>query len=113
MYFVSMSRMCVPPTAPLIPYSLPCVRELLRFLVSLTNPIDSHNNDVMIHMGLSLLTVALETGADYVAQYASLLGLVRDDLNKHLFLVHESESLPLCIFILAMYNCIYRSGCAF
>uniref|UniRef100_H2ZA15 SEC7 domain-containing protein n=1 Tax=Ciona savignyi TaxID=51511 RepID=H2ZA15_CIOSA len=48
-------------TGPLLPYGLACIRELFRFLISLTNPHDRHNTDVMIHMGMSLMMVALET----------------------------------------------------
>lgn len=81
-------------TGPLVPYGLPCVRELLRFLVSLTNSVDGHNTDVMIQMGLSLLTVALESGADHIALFKSLLTLVRDDMCKNLFFVSSSL---LCI----------------
>ncbi|XP_063047451.1 Golgi-specific brefeldin A-resistance guanine nucleotide exchange factor 1 isoform X2 [Engraulis encrasicolus] len=69
--------------AALIPYGLPCLRELFRFLISLTNPHDRHNSDVMMHMGLQLLTVALE--AAHIAPYQSLLVLVKDELCRHLF----------------------------
>uniref|UniRef100_A0A4W5P4P5 Golgi-specific brefeldin A-resistance guanine nucleotide exchange factor 1 n=1 Tax=Hucho hucho TaxID=62062 RepID=A0A4W5P4P5_9TELE len=69
--------------AALIPYGLPCLRELFRFLISLTNPHDRHNTDAMMHMGLQLLTVALE--AAHIAPYQSLLGLVKDELCRHLF----------------------------
>ncbi|KAM9561147.1 Golgi-specific brefeldin A-resistance guanine nucleotide exchange factor 1-like isoform 2-T3 [Salvelinus alpinus] len=69
--------------AALIPYSLPCLREIFRFLISLTNPHDRHNTDAMMHMGLQLLTVALE--AAHIAPYQSLLGLVKDELCRHLF----------------------------
>ncbi|XP_051945583.1 Golgi-specific brefeldin A-resistance guanine nucleotide exchange factor 1-like isoform X5 [Xyrauchen texanus] len=68
--------------AALIPYGLPCLRELFRFLISLTNPHDSHNSDVMMHMGLQLLNVALE--AANIAPYQSLLCLVKDELCRHL-----------------------------
>uniref|UniRef100_A0A8C1TSK9 Golgi-specific brefeldin A-resistance guanine nucleotide exchange factor 1 n=1 Tax=Cyprinus carpio TaxID=7962 RepID=A0A8C1TSK9_CYPCA len=64
--------------AALIPYGLPCLRELFRFLISLTNPHDRHNSDVMLHMGLQLLNVALE--AAHIAPYQSLLCLVKDEL---------------------------------
>ncbi|XP_074531303.1 Golgi-specific brefeldin A-resistance guanine nucleotide exchange factor 1 isoform X2 [Halichoeres trimaculatus] len=67
----------------LIPYGLPCLRELFRFLISLTSPHDRHNTDAMMHMGLQLLTVALESGQ--IANYQSLLGLVKDELCRHLF----------------------------
>ncbi|XP_061819811.1 Golgi-specific brefeldin A-resistance guanine nucleotide exchange factor 1 isoform X3 [Nerophis lumbriciformis] len=69
--------------ASLIPYGLPCLRELFRFLISLTNPHDRHNTDAMMHMGLQLLTVALESAR--FANYQSLLGLVKDELCRHLF----------------------------
>ncbi|KAG7265233.1 hypothetical protein CRUP_005436 [Coryphaenoides rupestris] len=69
---------CVPH-----PIRLPCLRELFRFLISLTNPHDRHNTDAMMHMGLQLLTVALESS--HIAPYQSLLGLVKDELCRHLF----------------------------
>lgn len=71
--------------AALVPYGLPCIRELLRFLISLTNPHDRHNSDVMIHMGLQLLTVALELSS--VAKCPSLLGLAKEELCRYLFQV--------------------------
>uniref|UniRef100_A0A3Q1AKW5 Golgi-specific brefeldin A-resistance guanine nucleotide exchange factor 1 n=1 Tax=Amphiprion ocellaris TaxID=80972 RepID=A0A3Q1AKW5_AMPOC len=67
----------------LIPYGLPCLRELFRFLISLTHPNDRHNTDAMMHMGLQLLTVALESA--HIANYQSLLVLVKDELCRHLF----------------------------
>ncbi|XP_060605825.1 Golgi-specific brefeldin A-resistance guanine nucleotide exchange factor 1-like isoform X2 [Ruditapes philippinarum] len=82
-------------SGPLIPYGLPCVRELFRFLISLTNPLDRHNTDVMIHMGLSLLTVALETGADHIGHFASLVYLVKDDMCRYLFMLVQSDRLSL------------------
>ena len=74
-------------SGPLVPYGLPCVRELFRFLMSLTNPLDRQNTDVMVHMGLSLLTVALEAGADHISKFNSLLYLIKDDMCKNLFFV--------------------------
>ncbi|GAB1600980.1 Golgi-specific brefeldin A-resistance guanine nucleotide exchange factor 1-like [Argonauta hians] len=82
-------------TSPLIPYGLPCVRELFRFLISLINHWDRHNTDVMIHMGLSLLTVALESGADSIRSFKSLLYLVKDEMCRNLFMLLQSERLSL------------------
>nr|XP_019949089.1 PREDICTED: Golgi-specific brefeldin A-resistance guanine nucleotide exchange factor 1 isoform X1 [Paralichthys olivaceus] len=79
--------------ASLIPYGLPCLRELFRFLISLTNPHDRHNTDAMMHMGLQLLTVALES-AD-IANYQSLLGLVKDELCRHLFQLLSADRINL------------------
>lgn len=73
------------PGTALVPYGLPCIRELFRFLISLTNPHDRHNSEVMIHMGLHLLTVALESAP--IAQCQSLLGLIKDEMCRHLFQV--------------------------
>lgn len=35
-----------------VPYGLPCVRELLRFLISLINPLERQNTDAMTFVGL-------------------------------------------------------------
>ncbi|XP_062959617.1 Golgi-specific brefeldin A-resistance guanine nucleotide exchange factor 1 isoform X11 [Cynocephalus volans] len=77
----------------LIPYGLPCIRELFRFLISLTNPHDRHNSEVMIHMGLHLLTVALESAP--IAQCQTLLGLIKDEMCRHLFQLLSVERLNL------------------
>ncbi|CAL8298087.1 unnamed protein product [Merluccius merluccius] len=90
--------------ASLLPYGLPCLRELFRFLISLTNPHDRHNTDAMMHMGLQLLTVALESA--HIAPYQSLLGLVKDELCRHLFQLLNVERMNLytnsirCCFLL-------------
>ncbi|CAH6947095.1 Gbf1 [Phodopus roborovskii] len=77
----------------LVPYGLPCIRELFRFLISLTNPHDRHNSEGMIHMGLHLLTVALESAP--VAQCQALLGLIKDEMCRHLFQLLSVERLNL------------------
>ncbi|XP_043911932.1 Golgi-specific brefeldin A-resistance guanine nucleotide exchange factor 1 isoform X2 [Protopterus annectens] len=79
--------------ASLVPYSLPCIRELFRFLISLTNPYDRHNTDVMMHLGLQLLTVAFESAQ--ISNYTSLLSLVKDELCRHLFQLLSAERLNL------------------
>lgn len=72
---------------PLVPYGLDCVRELFRFLITLCNPLDKQNTEVMIHLGLTLLTVALEVGADSIGKYTTLLTLVKNELCRNLFSV--------------------------
>ena len=57
--------------------------------VSLTSPLDRHNTDVMVHMGLSLLVVAMETAGDHISSYSSLLYLVKDELSRNLAMVCE------------------------
>ncbi|XP_053679381.1 Golgi-specific brefeldin A-resistance guanine nucleotide exchange factor 1 [Anopheles nili] len=84
-------------SAPLshVPYGLPCIRELFRFLVSLCNPMDKQNGDVMIHMGLTLLTVTFEVGADSIGRYDSLLAIVKDDLCRNLFALLATERISI------------------
>ncbi|XP_030308771.1 Golgi-specific brefeldin A-resistance guanine nucleotide exchange factor 1 isoform X3 [Calypte anna] len=79
--------------AALVPYGLPCIRELFRFLISLTNPHDRHNSEVMIHMGLQLLTVALEAAP--IANCQSLLGLVKEELCRHLFQMYIKKLMEI------------------
>ncbi|XP_072165610.1 Golgi-specific brefeldin A-resistance guanine nucleotide exchange factor 1-like [Diadema setosum] len=80
---------------PPVPYGLPCVRELLRFLISLINPYDRHNTDLMMHMGLSLLTVGIETGCDHIPSFSALIALVKDEMCKNLFALLQTERLSL------------------
>lgn len=82
-------------TQPLVPYGLVCVRELFQFLISLSNPLDKQNNETMVHLGLTLLTVALEVGADSIGKFNSLLVQVKDELCRNLFSLLNSERLSI------------------
>uniref|UniRef100_A0A7M5X4G9 SEC7 domain-containing protein n=1 Tax=Clytia hemisphaerica TaxID=252671 RepID=A0A7M5X4G9_9CNID len=77
--------------ANIVPYGLPCVRELLRFLSTLINPHDRHNTNAMVHIGLSLLTVALESGASHLGHFASLMTLIKDDLCRNIFALLQCD----------------------
>ncbi|CAH1155460.1 unnamed protein product [Phaedon cochleariae] len=79
----------------LYPYGLACVRELFRFLISLCNPHEKQNTEVMIHLGLTLLTVAFEIGADNIGKYNALLALVKDDLCRNLFSLMSTDRLSI------------------
>lgn len=76
---------------PLVPYGLPCVRELLRFLTTLINPHDRHNTNTMVHIGLSLLTVALESGASNLGHFSTLMSLIKDDLCRNIFTLLQCD----------------------
>lgn len=78
-----------------VPYGLPCVRELLRFLISLINPLEKQNSEVMIQVGLRLLTVAVETASDVIPSIPSLLSLIQDETCRSLFELLKSERLSL------------------
>lgn len=83
------------------PYGALCVRELFRFLVSLCSPLDKQNNEIMTHLGLSLLQVALEIAADAVANFSSLLALVKDELCRNLILVRKKIE---CLFVIVIFE---------
>lgn len=50
----------------------------------------------MMHMGLQLLTVALESG--HLANYQSLLVLVKDELCRHLLQVLEDAEENIVLY---------------
>ncbi|XP_011870032.1 PREDICTED: golgi-specific brefeldin A-resistance guanine nucleotide exchange factor 1 [Vollenhovia emeryi] len=77
------------------PYGALCVRELFRFLISLCSPLDKQNNEIMTHLGLSLLQVALEIAADALSNFSSLLALAKDDLCKNLILLLGTDRLSI------------------
>ncbi|XP_046623685.1 Golgi-specific brefeldin A-resistance guanine nucleotide exchange factor 1 [Neodiprion virginianus] len=83
------------PLQQLAPYGALCIRELFRFLVSLCSPLDKQNTEVMMHLGLSLLQVTLEVSADTLANFPSLLSLVKDDLCRNLILLLGSDRLSI------------------
>ncbi|KAM9808682.1 Golgi-specific brefeldin A-resistance guanine nucleotide exchange factor 1 isoform 1-T2 [Syngnathus typhle] len=93
--------------ASLIPYGLPCLRELFRFLISLTNPHDRHNTDAMMHMGLQLLNVALESA--HFVNYQSLLGLIKDELCRHLFQLLSMDRMNLYALSLRVCFLLFES----
>lgn len=89
-----------------MPYGLPCCRELLRFLITMINPLDRHNTESMVVLGLNLLIVALEAIADYLPNYEILMPLIRNELCRSLLQLLDTEKLPVlaatnrCCFLL-------------
>ncbi|CAB0006397.1 unnamed protein product [Nesidiocoris tenuis] len=77
------------------PYGLVMVCELLRFSASLCNPLEKNSSDAMIHIGLALITVAFEVGADSIAKFPSLMAIVKNDVCRNLFALMSSERLPV------------------
>ncbi|CAI2349170.1 unnamed protein product [Caenorhabditis sp. 36 PRJEB53466] len=89
-----------------LPYGLPCCRELLRFLIAMINPLDRHNTESMVVLGLNLLIVALEAVADFLPNYDVLMPLIKDNLCRSLLQLLDSAKLPVlaatnrCCFLL-------------
>ncbi|CAN7993472.1 unnamed protein product, partial [Ixodes hexagonus] len=97
-------------SGPVVPYGLPCVRELLRFLSSLLYPHDSSAaTEMMIHSGLSLLAVALESGADHVGSFPSLLDLVKDDVCRNLLALLSTQRLSIFVSSLRVSFLLFES----
>lgn len=89
----------------LLPYGMACVREVLRFLVTLTNPTNEQNTPNMIATSLGLITVALEIGGEQINKCSSLLYLVRDQLCRNLLLLLKPE-VRLTILMASFRVCI-------
>jgi golgi-specific brefeldin A-resistance guanine nucleotide exchange factor 1 len=89
-----------------IPYGLPCVRELLRFLISLIN---MKNSETMITIGLNLITIAFESGIDHISSFSTLISYVKDDLCKNLFSLLSTDRLPIFATVLRSTFLLFES----
>lgn len=81
------------------PHGLSCVKEVLRFLVSITDPRDAGNSSRLIGIGLGLVTVALEVGCRELGRFPSLLGIVSNRLCRHLMMVSVCERVSVCLLV--------------
>ncbi|XP_034951893.1 Golgi-specific brefeldin A-resistance guanine nucleotide exchange factor 1 [Chelonus insularis] len=93
--YVNQQGVRFTPLTQLSPYGALCIREVFRFLVSLCNPYDKQSTEVIIHLGLSLLQVVLEIAADVLANFPSLLSLVKDELSRNLIILLSTERLSI------------------
>uniref|UniRef100_A0A914HUN0 SEC7 domain-containing protein n=1 Tax=Globodera rostochiensis TaxID=31243 RepID=A0A914HUN0_GLORO len=73
----------------------PGLKELMKFLIALCNPHDRTNSSSMILMGLHLLTVAFETGDDFLRSTISLHTLLKDELSHTLLQLLGTQKLPI------------------
>eukprot|EP00048_Salpingoeca_helianthica_P023468 m.24517 g.24517 ORF g.24517 m.24517 type:complete len:1480 (+) comp8714_c0_seq1:128-4567(+) len=74
------------------PYGAPCIRELLRFLVTMVNRRDRVNTDPVVTLGLGLLTTALETAGPALGRFPSVMEYVEDSLCRNIFALLKSEN---------------------
>ncbi|XP_077538391.1 sec7 domain-containing protein garz [Haemaphysalis longicornis] len=100
---------------PVVPYGIPCVWELLRFLASLlfvpeaVGHSQQQGLEMMIHSGLNLLAVALESGADHISAFPSLLSLVKDDVCRNLLMLLGSSRLSIFVSSLRVSFLLFES----
>ncbi|VDN36606.1 unnamed protein product, partial [Dibothriocephalus latus] len=66
------------------PYTLRAVHDLFAVLTDLLNP--EQHPEPIVQVSLGLLTVALETGADFIPRCPSLMQLVATDVTKYLMM---------------------------
>eukprot|EP00731_Ephydatia_muelleri_P005742 Em0002g1918a len=105
------SLSCVPEKhRSVAPYGLPCVREMLRFLISIINSRDRHNSEALVTIGLNLVCAALECSGPVVCQYQSLLLLIQDGLCRNLCTLLQHDS--FAVFSRALKNCYILFICA-
>jgi len=81
--------------APIKPYSLPSIRELLRVLVELLDPDDKTHTDTMRVMALRIIDVAFEVAGPSIAKHPSLADLARDNLCRYLFQLVRSDTMTI------------------
>uniref|UniRef100_A0A0X3NZN1 SEC7 domain-containing protein n=1 Tax=Schistocephalus solidus TaxID=70667 RepID=A0A0X3NZN1_SCHSO len=75
------------------PYTLRAVHDLFAVLTDLLNP--EQHPEPIVQVSLGLLTVALETGADYIPRCPSLMQLVATDMTKYLMMLLYRERIQL------------------
>ncbi|KAK6628289.1 hypothetical protein RUM43_002101 [Polyplax serrata] len=93
----------------LLPYGLECIHELLKVLISLCDPSNKRNNEVTIHLGLTLLGVAFEIGADEIGKHESLLAIVKDELCRNLFSLLYVERISIFTLDIQVLFLIFES----
>lgn len=85
----------VKQTAPRVcrPYTLRAVEGLFALLVDLLNP-EQHQEPV-IKVALTLLTVAMETGADFLHACPEILSIISMDMTKYLVMLLYRDRISL------------------
>ncbi|OQV24456.1 Golgi-specific brefeldin A-resistance guanine nucleotide exchange factor 1 [Hypsibius exemplaris] len=87
-----------------IPYGLPALQEVLRFMTTLIHPYDK-NPENNLNLGLQLLGTVMETAARALPKYATLMSLIENDLCRNLIFLLQNERLS--IFTLALQLAFY------
>lgn len=77
------------------PFSLPAIKEVLRVIISLLDPLSPTHTDSMRLLGLNLLTAAMETVGSQLARFPSLREQIQDKGCKFLLQLSRSESFAI------------------
>lgn len=72
---------------------------MLRFLISLSNPLEAQNTSAMVQLGLTLAGTALEVAADALPARPSLRLLVQDPLCRNLLTVRPTAAVQRDTFL--------------
>ncbi|KAM7533171.1 hypothetical protein Aperf_G00000124357 [Anoplocephala perfoliata] len=89
------------------PYNLQAVHNLFALLVDLLNP--EQHQEAVIKVALGLLTVAFETGADFLHACPSILRLVATDMTKYLMMLLYRERISLFASTLRLSFLLFES----
>jgi brefeldin A-resistance guanine nucleotide exchange factor 1 len=77
------------------PFGLPAIKEVLRALISLLDPLDTQHTDSMRFMALGVLNVVLEVGGKSIGRFPSLRAMFGDQACRHLFQVCQTSNPPV------------------
>eukprot|EP00731_Ephydatia_muelleri_P005724 Em0002g1900a len=91
---------------PLSPVSPKSIEVLLRMVY----PVDRHNSEALVTIGLNLVCAALECSGPVVCQYQSLLLLIQDGLCRNLCTLLQHDN--FAVFSRALKNCYILFICA-
>lgn len=76
-----------------IPYGIPALHRVFRFLTNLINPVDVRNSEQDRILGLRLIRTVLETSSTRLGTFPPLIQVVQDELCKYLLQNSQSKNL--------------------
>ncbi|VVC44252.1 Hypothetical protein CINCED_3A003322 [Cinara cedri] len=78
-----------------VPYNSGCVLELIKFLVDSCDQQNQHNTEVMIGVGLNLLIIAFEVGANAIKCHTNMHSIIKDQLCRNILSLLSYEKMPI------------------
>ncbi|RKP16862.1 hypothetical protein ROZALSC1DRAFT_24808 [Rozella allomycis CSF55] len=89
------------------PYGLNTLKELLRFLIDIINPVDYHNTDTMRCLGLQIIYGIIEEAKDHLIKFPGIFSQIKNELFNRLFLLFESENILLVTLSMKCLTCLF------